>query len=91
MTNLDPSGNNLGIVVGGNAQINGTSDIMATLLIKGDAKINGTTRIVGSIIAEGEIDFGGTADILYNPLLDQVAQKVWQQEAGRPRLVSYYE
>lgn len=91
VTALDPSGNNLGIVVGGNAQINGNSDIMATLLIKGDAKINGTTRIVGSIIAEGEIDFGGTADILYNPLLDNVAKKVWQAEAGRPRVVSYYE
>lgn len=91
VTNLDPSGNNLGIVVGGNAKINGTSDIMATLLIKGDAKITGTTRIVGSIIAEGSIDFGGTADILYNPLLDNVAKKVWKQEAGRPRIVSYFE
>jgi hypothetical protein len=91
VTALDPSGNNLGIIVAGNAQINGTSDIEATLLIKGDAKINGTTRIIGSIIAEGEIDFGGTADILYNPLLDNVARKVWETEPGRPRVVSYYE
>jgi hypothetical protein len=91
VTALDPSGNNLGIIVGGDAQINGTSDIMATMLIKGDAKINGTTKIIGSIIAEGEIDFGGTADIFYNPLLDNVAKKVWEGEAGRPHVVSFYE
>ncbi|MCB2205807.1 hypothetical protein KQI65_13765 [bacterium] len=88
---VDPSGNNLGIIVGGDAQINGTSDIEATLLIKGNAKINGTTRIVGSIIAEGELNFGGTADVLYNPMLDELARKIWEGKAERPRIVSYYE
>jgi hypothetical protein len=91
VTAIDPSGNNLGILVGGNAKINGTSDIDATLLIAGDAKINGTTSIVGSIIAKGEIDFAGTADIFYNPLHNAVAKKIWQIEAGRPKIVSYYE
>lgn len=91
ITNLDPSGNNLGIIVGGDAKINGTSDIMATLLVKGDSKINGTARIIGSVIGEGTIDFGGTADVLYNPLVDDIAQKIWELEAGRPKIVSYYE
>ncbi|MCZ7555972.1 MAG: hypothetical protein M5R41_06170 [Bacteroidia bacterium] len=91
VTAIDPSGNNLGILVAGDAKINGTSSIDATLLIGGSAKITGTTAIVGSIIAKGEIDFGGTADIFYNPLHNAVAKKVWQVEAGRPKIVSYYE
>lgn len=91
VTAIDPSGNNLGIIVGGNAKINGNSDIEATLLIKGDAKLTGTTRVVGSIIAEGEIDFGGTADVFYNPLHNMVAKKIWQIDAGRPKIISYYE
>ncbi|MBE0643620.1 MAG: hypothetical protein IH600_06035 [Bacteroidetes bacterium] len=91
VTAIDPGGNNLGILVGGDAKINGNSDINATLLIKGDAKINGTTSIIGSIISEGTINFGGTADIYYNPLNNAVAQKVWTAEPGRPKIVSYYE
>ena len=88
---LDPSGNNLGIIAAGDAKINGTSDIMATMLIRGNAKITGTTKIIGSIMAKGEIDFSGTADILYNPLVDNVSRSIWQGEPGRPRIVSYYE
>lgn len=88
---IDPTGNNLGIIVGGDAKINGVSEINANILIKGDAKINGTTTIVGSVMAEGEIDFAGTANIYYNPLNDAVAKKVFKQDAGRPKVVSYFE
>jgi hypothetical protein len=91
MTALDPSGNNLGIIVAGDVRATGTSDLDATLIVGGTMTATGTTTIIGSVIAKGEIKFTGTPNIYYRPMLDALASKIWEDEPERPRIVSVYE
>jgi hypothetical protein len=91
MTALDPSGNNLGIIVAGDVKSTGTSDLDATLIAGGSVSATGTTTIIGSIIAKGEIKLAGTPNIYYRPMLDELASKIWEGKPERPRVVSYYE
>ena len=88
---LDPSGNNLGIIVGGDAQVNGNVKVAANILTKGDYLNNGNVTITGSIVAGGRIDLKGSVLVKYRPPLAKLTGKIWATTPGRPQIVSYYD
>ena len=91
VTSLDPSGNNLGVIVGGDAQVNGNVTVAGNFLTKGDFLSNGSVTVIGSVAANGRIDVKGGVTVRYRPPMAGVMGKVWGSMPGRPQVVSIYE
>jgi hypothetical protein len=91
LTTMDPSGNSLGIVVGGDTEVHGNVSVAANILTKGNYLSTGNCTVTGSIVAGGESDMRGNVEIRYRPPLAKLTSKIWAGAPKRPAIVSYYE
>jgi hypothetical protein len=91
LTTIDPSGNTLGIIVGGDTEVHGNVNVEANILTKGNYLSTGNCSVTGSIVAGGESDMRGNVEIRYRPPLAKLTSKIWAGEPKRPAIVSYYE
>jgi hypothetical protein len=93
VTGMDPSGNNLGIICGGDAQVTGNVTVSGNFLTKGDFLSDGPVTIVGSVAANGRIGVSvkGGLTLRYRPPMAGVMGRVWGSMPGRPQVLSMYE
>ncbi|MFZ1731894.1 MAG: hypothetical protein WBQ23_13325 [Bacteroidota bacterium] len=91
LNTVDPSGNTLGIIVGGDTEVHGNVSVGANILTKGNYLSTGNCTVTGSIVAGGESVMKGNVEIRYRPPLAKLTSKVWAGDPERPAIVSYYE